>query len=113
MSEELFSPPLLIEDTRAVSADTISTNTTSTSTSRTSSQQSSIERRGKGKLRECSMIWKEFTKFDKDGESKVKCNHCSVTYKFVNSSTTNMWEHFEQSHKIKQARAIDVFLTQV
>ena len=90
MSEEPFSPPPLREDTRAV---LVSADTTSSATSITSSQQSSAEnqkRNGKRKAHGRSEVWKEFTKIDKNGETRVKCNHCSSSYKFVNSSTTNM-----------------------
>src|SRR5438034_7491850 len=111
MSEELFSQTSLTEDTGTVlaSADT-------TSTSITSLQQSKgkeNEKKGKGKLRERSEIWKEFTKVDKDGETRLKCNHCSKTYKLVNSSTTNMRDHFNNNHKTKQAGVMNLYISQV
>lgn len=74
----------------------------------------SIHQPDKGKANERSDIWKEFKKeYKENGDIRAKCNHCKFTYKYIGSSTTNLWKHFEKHHKVHQEGTIDPYFSKV
>lgn len=89
-------------------------DTASTSIGTRSAISSQHAEKGKEKAQGCSNIWKEFTKEHKEnGDVKIKCNHCKISYKFVGGSTTNLWAHFDKFHKSQQAGAIESYILKV